>query len=116
MATHWTAAVPREHKIERSSLITDWDCLYERSEALLKKSDNLFEKSIRNTVVKEVLQEAYPDIDKQYSPRNLPLAGVRNGEFVTWTGSNTILGEDLVKIIKSGDNSKDAKISLKVSN
>ena len=108
--------MPRQHETERSSLITDWDNLYERSEALLQKRDNLFEHSIRNTVVKEVLQQAYPKIDKQYSPQNLPLAGVRNGEFVTWTGSNTILGEDLVKIIKSGDNSKDAKIRLKVSN
>lgn len=121
MATHWTAAVPREHpKVERSSLIKDreWNKLYAESEKLLKKDDELFENSIRNTIVKEVLNETYDEeltesgTEPEYFPQNLPLAGVRkHQEFVIWTGGNTILGEDLVKDIKSGNSSK---IQLKV--
>jgi len=117
MATHWTAAVPRQHpEVERSPLITEkeWEELYKESEKLLKKSDKLFEHSIRNTLVREVLNETYDGeiVDPDYLPQNLPLAGVRkNQEFVIWTGGNTILGEDLVRDIKSGDCSK---IQLKV--
>ena len=117
MATHWTAAVPRQHpKVERSSIIDDeeWQFLYEESEKLLKKSDDLFQNSIRNTVVKEVLNKTYKEeiTESKYLPQNLPLAGVRKKEeFVMWSGSDTILGEDLVKDIKSGDCSK---IQLKV--
>jgi len=112
MATHWTAAVPRQHpEVERSPLITEkeWEELYKESEKLLKKSDKLFEHSIRNTLVREVLNETYDGeiVDPDYLPQNLPLAGVRkNQEFVIWTGGNTILGEDLVRDIKSGDCSK----------
>ena len=117
MATHWTAAVPRQHpKVERSSIIDneEWQVLYEESEKLLKKSDDLFQNSIRNTVVKEVLNETYEEeiTESECLPQNLPLAGVRKKEeFVMWSGSDTILGEDLVKDIKSGDCSK---IQLKV--
>ena len=117
MATHWTAAVPRQHpKVERSSIIDDeeWQFLYEESEKLLKKTDDLFQNSIRNTIVKEVLNETYEGeiTGSKYLPQNLPLAGVRKKkEFVMWSGSDTILGEDLVKDIKSGDCSK---IRLKV--
>lgn len=121
MATHWTAAVPRQHpEVERSSLIAneEWNTLYKESEKLLKKDDELFEKSIRNTMVKDVLNKTYDEeliksgTKKKYFPQNLPLAGVRkHQEFVIWTGGNTILGEDLVKDIKSGDSSN---IQLKV--
>ena len=117
MATHWTAAVPRQHpEVERSSIIKEeeWQDLYEESEKLLKKSDDLFEKSIRNTIVKEVLIKTYEEdiAEGEYRPQNLPLAGVRkNEEFVTWSGSDTILGEDLVADIKSRNCSK---IQLKV--
>ena len=121
MATHWTAAVPREHpEVERSRLLTNetWERLYGESEKLLKKSSTLFEHSIRNTLVRKVLKETYDEeltksgTDPKYFPQNLPLAGVRKKkEFVTWTGSNTILGEALVKDIKSENTSK---IELKV--
>ena len=86
MATHWTAAVPREHPtIERSILIEDseWERLYDESEKLLKKSNTLFEHSIRNTLVKKVLRETYVEelaesgTPVKYFPQNLPLAGVR---------------------------------------
>ena len=80
--------------------------LYKESEKHLKKSDDLFQNSIRNTIVKEVLNETYKEemTVSECLPQNLPLAGVRKKEeFVMWSGSDTILGEDLVKDIKSGD-------------
>ena len=41
------------------------------------------------------------------SHKNVPLAGVRKKEeFIMWSGSDTILGEDSLKDIKSGDCSK----------
>ena len=119
MATHWTAATPRQHlTVERSNLLTekDWCTYYKESEDLLKTNQTLFESSIRNSSVKKALLEAYPDLHEPYQPQNLPLAGVRNkhdSEFVTWTGSDTILGPDLVDLIKCGDKSK---IQLKVYN
>ena len=72
----------------------------------MKKSDDLFQNSIGNTIVKEVLNETYKDeiTESEFLPQNLPLAGVRKKkEFVMWSGSVTILGENLVKDIKSGD-------------
>lgn len=121
MATHWTASIPREHpEIERSKLFPNetWEELYGESEKLLKKDSTLFEDSIRNTLVKEVLRKTYVEelteigTDPKYFPQNLPLAGVRkNQEFVTWTGCDTILGEELVKDIKLENTTK---IELKV--
>ena len=117
MATHWTAATPRQHPtIERSNLLTDkeWDTYYSESEALLKTNQDMFEHSIRNTLVKQALLKTYPNIWKPYQPQNLPLAGERNkcaDEYVMWTGSDTILGKDLVSQIQCGDTSK---IELKV--
>lgn len=62
-----------------------------------------------NTIVKEVLNETYKEetTESERLPQNLPLAGVRKkAEFVMWPGSETILGENSVKGIKSGDCSK----------
>ena len=118
MATHWTAAIPRQHPtIERSTLLSDdeWSKYYEESEKLLKLSHTLFEDSIRNTTVKHVLHETYPELEKaEYRPQNLPLAGERREakEFVTWTGANTILGENLVNLIKKGDSTVQLKVLL----
>ena len=117
MATHWTAAVPRQHPdIERTKIINEdeWKELYKESEKLLKKNDKLFDNSIRNTIVREVLKTTYKKeiTDAEYLPQNLPLAGVRkNEEFVMWSGSDTILGEDLVKKIKAEEH---PQIELKV--
>ena len=72
----------------------------------MKKSDDLFQNSIGNTIVKEILNETYKDeiTESECLPQSLPLAGVRKKkEFVMWSGSVTILGENLVKDIKSGD-------------
>ena len=68
MATHWTACTPREHPtIERSNLLTDeeWDKLYTEAEGFLKTNQEMFEKSIRNTVVKEKLIETYPELKQE---------------------------------------------------
>ena len=51
ISNHWTAAVARQHPVvERSSIIDyeEWQVLYEESGKLLKKSDDLFQNSIRN--------------------------------------------------------------------
>ena len=117
MATHWTACTPREHPtIERSDLLTneEWDKLYTKAEAILKTNQTMFEKSIRNTVVKETLQSAYPELktDKD-KPQNLPLAGERNkeaDEFVTWSGGDTVLGDELINMLGT----EQSKFVLKV--
>ena len=114
MATHWTACTPREHPtIERSHLLSpeEWEMYYKESEQLLKTNQSMFEKSIRNTLVKNVLLETYPNLQGSYQPQNLPLAGERNKEYVTWTGGDTILDDSLIKELQCGDSSK---IQLKV--
>ena len=72
ISNHWTAAVARQHPaVERSSIIDyeEWQVLYEESDKLLKKSDDLF---------KEVLNETYKEeiTESECLPQNLPLAGV----------------------------------------
>ena len=117
MATHWTAATPRENPdVERSPLLTpeEWDKYYTESEKLLKTNTHMFDDSIRNYLVKKVLLETYPNLPKPYEPQNLPLAGECNKktkDFITWTGGDTILGNDLVKQIQCDDGSN---IKLKV--
>ena len=126
MATHWTACTPREHPtIERSSLYTDdeWDRLYKDAETILKTNQNMFDDTmidkhgggapsgvthfIRNTVVRDILRKTFPDLKKKEAiPQYLPLAGVRRKdapEFITWSGSDTVLGEDMLKALKEGD-------------
>jgi pyranose oxidase len=99
MATHWTCATPRQHPtIERSSLLTeaDWNSLYSRAEKLLNTHKDVFENSIRNTVVRDVLCQTFPELKSPYDPQNLPLAAERsanNDELVKWTGSDTVLGD-----------------------
>ena len=64
VSNHWTAAVARQRPaVERSSIIDyeEWQVLYEESEKHLKKSDDLFQNSFRNTIVKEVLNETHEE-------------------------------------------------------
>ena len=116
MGTHWTNATPRENPVvERSHLLKDkdWHHYYDESEKLLKTTQEMF-KGIRNTVVRENLIKAYPKLKFPYSPQQLPLAGERRKEapeFVTWTGSNTVLGKKLVEQIMS---KKEVPMKLKV--
>ena len=117
MATHWTAATPHENpEVERSNLLTpeEWETYYKESETLLKTNNELFDDSIRQRLVKKVLIETYPNLKKPYEPQSLPLVGERNERqtnFVTWTGGDTILGDELVKQIQCEHGSK---IQLKV--
>jgi len=60
MATHWTCSTPRQHPlVERSEILTpeEWDQLYYRAERLLNVHEDVFEKSIRNTIIRDVLRE-----------------------------------------------------------
>jgi pyranose oxidase len=99
MATHWTCATPRQHPvIEQSSLLThaEWNDLYNRGEKLLNTHRDVFENSIRNTVVRDVLRKTFPHLKAPYDPQNLPLAAERNAnndELVTWSGADTVLGD-----------------------
>ena len=117
MGTHWTNATPRENPdVERSPLLNkeEWIHYYGESEKLLKTTQEMY-KGIRNTVVRENLIKAYPKLKAPYSPQQLPLAGERrkeSPEFVTWTGSNTVLGKKLVEQIMS---KKEELIKLKVN-
>ena len=118
MATHWTACTPRQHEIERSDLLTkdEWDKLYDKAEGILKTNQEMFEDSIRNTVVKETLQETYPELDHLHTkPQNLPLAGERNKaapELVTWSGGDTVLGEDLINMLGTDDSKFHLKVAM----
>lgn len=119
MATHWTACTPREHpKIERSNLLTDeqWEKLYTEAETILKTNQKMFEKSIRNTVVKEKLQTTYPELHTpEDMPQNLPLAGERNKaapELVTWSGGDTVLGDELINMLNTEQNKFVLKVAI----
>ena len=117
MATHWTACTPRQHPtIERSNLLTDeeWDKLYTEGETILNTNQQMFEHSIRNTVVKEALRDAFPELtSKKDMPQNLPLAGERNKaapELITWSGGDTVLGDELIDMLGT----ENTKFVLKV--
>ena len=85
----------------------EWDGLYERGEKLLNTHRDVFEYSpslpgpakapaIRNTIVRDVLRTTFPELKAPFDPQNLPLAAQRNAdndEFVTWSGSDTVLGD-----------------------
>ncbi|KAF5636765.1 pyranose 2-oxidase [Fusarium tjaetaba] len=80
--------------IERSELFGDreWNTLYSRAEKLFKKTDDAFDDSVRQRLVKRVLTEAYPDREM----KSMPLACKRkqgNKEYVEWSCTATILGE-----------------------
>ncbi|KAF5663839.1 pyranose 2-oxidase [Fusarium circinatum] len=95
MGSHWTCCTPRQHKgIERSDLFSDgeWDTLYGRAEKLFTKTDDAFDDSVRQKLVKRVLSEAYPGREM----KSMPLACKRkhnNKEYVEWSCTATILGE-----------------------
>jgi pyranose oxidase len=105
MATHWTCATPRLHPtLERGGIISDaedakWDALYNRAEKLLNTHTDAFDRSIRNTIVRDTLQATFPfsELRPPCHPQNLPLAVERrteehNDEFVTWSAADTVLG------------------------
>ena len=124
MATHWTACTPRQYPSERSQLLSDktWNALYDEAELLLNTNQNMFDDTkidsfgggapdgvtnfIRNHLVRDALRATYPELNGEKEiPQYLPLAGVRRKEapeFITWTGSDTVLGEGMLTDLKEG--------------
>lgn len=75
----------------------EFDALLGESEVLLNVHDDQYDNSIRHHIVKSALSEAYG----KGRVKSLPLAVQRNKqnpEFVTWSGTNTVLGEYASKI------------------
>jgi pyranose oxidase len=102
MATHWTCACPEQHPIERTDIISnnEWNVLYEEAKKLLNVSTKEYDNSIRHNVVLKALKDEYEELPEAYAPQSLPLAVERrqdNDELVTWSGSDTVLGEAMLK-------------------
>lgn len=140
MSTHWTACTPEEHpKIERSTLFTDdeWKEYYKKAKDLLKTNQEMFDDTkpgsgvkvpikksgdgvyhrlhhfIRNPLVLDALKEAYPHLKGEAAPQYLPLAGVRRTdvpEFITWSGTDTILGDTIIDSLGSTDSKLEIKV------
>ncbi|KIJ51187.1 GMC oxidoreductase [Sphaerobolus stellatus SS14] len=99
MATHWTCACPfpdeeeiANNPIDKSELKT----LLTRASKLLNVHDDQYDSSIRHTVVKKWLTDKLPR--KRGVVRSLPLGVERrqdNPHYVTWTGTDTVLGDTL---------------------
>lgn len=69
----------------------EFDALLGRSEKLLNVHDDQYDNSIRNHIVKSALKAEFGE-DRV---KSLPLAVQRNkqnSEFVTWSGTDTVLG------------------------
>lgn len=112
MATHWTCAIPRQHeKMERvRARGVDWDRVYSIAEQWLHLENNAFENSLRHRAVLDVLKKEFtlgadPIKDKKYWPKALPLAverprriGAVESDFVNWSGSDVVLGDDLLTL------------------
>ena len=133
MFTHWTACTPREYPSERSKLIAPdmWNSLYKEAEELLHTNQNMFDDTkidapgggapgglrhfIRNHLVRDTLRKAYPDLKGDAEPQYLPLAGVRRKdapEFITWSGSDTVLGEQLLEELKDDEGRFKLKVNI----
>lgn len=105
MGSHWTCCTPRQHNLERSTLFSDteWSNLYSKAEELFRTNSTSFDDSIRQQLVKHVLQDAYKNTSREII--SMPLAckrGEKNKNYVEWTCPATILG-DLSKPGYSGD-------------
>lgn len=105
MATHWTCAcpIPHEEEIEQNPIPkAERDVLFPRAQSLLNVHNDQYEFSMRHTTVKDTLLSLLP---AERNVQSLPLAVERraeNPEYVTWTGTNTVLGD----VSKYGDRFK----------
>lgn len=96
MATHWTCACPFPDAEERKNNPIpkdEFEQLLHRSHKLLNVHSHEYDHSIRHQVVRDTLLSKLP---KDRHVQNLPLGVKRrhdNPLYVTWTGSNTVLGE-----------------------
>jgi pyranose oxidase len=95
MATHWTCSCPQpadEERVNNPIGKTELDNLLNEAEKLLNVHLDQYDESIRHQVVRDTLIHEFPDRHVQ----GLHLGVQRNKEnpqYVTWTGSNTVLGE-----------------------
>ncbi|KAG0381158.1 Pyranose 2-oxidase [Mortierella sp. AD032] len=112
MATHWTCCIPRTvagvQRPHPDLGISDaeWESLYPEAERLFAKSDDLFATSLRQQVLFDKLRATYNDRCVR-----MPLAGQPNGELITWSGSDTVLGPLLDK---NAPNGIDRMYNLKI--
>ena len=118
MAAFWTGTTLRQQpSLERSPLICDeeWEELYSEADAVLKTSSQLFDFSIRHSVVADTLRQLYSDPAEKLSVETAPYAGQRDPHctsHILWTGVDDILGEKLVEMLHD---SKQTAFQLKVS-
>ncbi|KAI3391657.1 hypothetical protein diail_6995 [Diaporthe ilicicola] len=113
MAAHWTCCTPRQYPEvfkegpdkghrERSDLFTpnQWEDLYKKAEGLFNTNENTFDDSVRHTLVKKLLVEAFSKSDDPHREvKSMPLAckhGKTKGH-VEWSCTATILGDELSK-------------------
>ena len=95
MGAHWTCCTPEEHPVlERSDLFSNeqWERLYDEARALIGTTNEAFEDSIRQQLVKKTLQQAWPD--REFIP--MPLAVKRskvNFPILTWGSPATVFGD-----------------------
>jgi pyranose oxidase len=96
MATHWTCACPIPHHEEISHNPIpkeERDVLFQRARTLLNVHNDQYDMSMRHTTVKNTLLGSLP---AERQVQSLPLAVERrtdNPTYVTWSGSNTVLGD-----------------------
>ena len=117
MAAFWTATtLHQQPNLERSPLISDeeWEELYSEADAVLKTTSDLFDFSIRHTVVADALHRAYSDQTEKLSIEKAPYAGQRDPHCsvdIQWTSIDVILGEQLMQML---NDSKQSVFQLKV--
>ncbi|EQB58413.1 hypothetical protein CGLO_01336 [Colletotrichum gloeosporioides Cg-14] len=97
MGSHWTCCTPRQDPtIERSTLFNDeeWDELYKEAEKLFWTNPKIFDDSIRQKLVKSILDKAFEERNRKTA--NMPLCGKRrekNKDYTEWACTATILGD-----------------------
>ncbi|KAJ5014733.1 Pyranose 2-oxidase [Colletotrichum sp. SAR 10_99] len=97
MGSHWTCCTPRQDPtIERSTLFDDeeWDELYKEAEKLFWTNPKIFDDSIRQKLVKSILDKAFEERNRKTA--NMPLCGkrrVKNKDYTEWACTATILGD-----------------------
>lgn len=112
MAVHWTCAVPRGNPdLELSNLLSipEWDALYTRAEEYVHKRNDVFDDSIRQIVVLNTIKAQFAE----RGVTKLPLAVTQNEydpSLVTWSGTDVILGERLIKKLSEPEHERQFNI------
>ncbi|KAK2604140.1 hypothetical protein N8I77_007095 [Diaporthe amygdali] len=110
MAAHWTCCTPRQYPDafaggedighrERSDLFTDdeWGDLYAEAETLFQTNVTTFDDSVRQRLVKKILQEAFAAENADRAVQSMPLACKpgKNKKHIDWSCTASILGDEL---------------------